>query len=79
MLSSLCQLGGLLSRRIDFEIVCPNTHNQTVAFTEEEFEETLKADDMVFHCNTCETNLTPTKQQLADFRKQFAKDNDKSH
>jgi len=56
---------------MDFEIVCPNNHDQTISFTEHEFEDTLKAGAMVFHCNTCDTNWTPTKEGLATFRKQF--------
>lgn len=58
-----------MSARLDFEIVCPNNHNQTVSFTREEFEDKLKSDVLVFHCNTCEANWPPSKEQIADFRK----------
>ena len=61
-----------MSDRIDFEIVCPNDHNQTVAFSREEFEETLKSGALVFHCNTCDTNWQPSHKDIAKFRKQFA-------
>jgi hypothetical protein len=33
----------LMSDRMEFEIVCPNDHNQTVTFSREEFEEALKS------------------------------------
>jgi DNA polymerase III sliding clamp (beta) subunit (PCNA family) len=36
-----------MSDRIDFEIVCPNDHDQTVTFSQEEFEETLKSGALV--------------------------------
>jgi hypothetical protein len=59
--------------RIEFEIVCPNNHNQTVAFSGEEFEEALKSDALVFHCNTCDANWTPSKEEIAKMRKRFSK------
>lgn len=62
-----------MSNRLDFEIDCPNNHNQTVSFTQEEFEEVLKSGSLLFHCNTCDTDWPPTKDELADFRRQFAK------
>ncbi|QOY91268.1 hypothetical protein [Paludibaculum fermentans] len=65
-----------MSDRFDFEVVCPNNHNQTVTFRQEEFEEALKSGALVFHCNTCDTNWPPTSDQLAMFRKQFAKNED---
>jgi hypothetical protein len=37
-------------------VVCPNNHEQTVSFTQQKFEEALKSDTLVFHCNTCEAN-----------------------
>ncbi len=64
------------SELMDFEIVCPNNHNQTVTFTREKFEEDLKADGLVFHCNTCDTNWTPSQEEIAKFRKELAKDGD---
>jgi hypothetical protein len=63
--------GGLMNNRVDFEIVCPNNHNQTVTFSEEEFDETLKSGSMIFHCNTCDTNWNPSSAEIAQFRKQF--------
>jgi hypothetical protein len=65
--------GGPMSDRIDFEIVCPNDHDQTVTFSQEEFEKALKSDDLVFHCNTCDANWPPSRAEIAEFRKQFAK------
>ncbi len=59
---------------IDFEIVCPNDHNQTVTFNQAEFEAALKSGALVFHCNTCDTNWPPSQEDLAKFRKQFSKD-----
>lgn len=62
-----------MSQQMDFEIVCPNNHNQTIHFSEQKFEETLKADDLVFHCNTCDTDWSPSGKVIAGIRKQFAK------
>jgi hypothetical protein len=62
-----------MSERIDFEIVCPNDHDQTVTFSQDEFEKALKSDDLVFHCNTCDANWPPSSADIAKFRKQFAK------
>jgi len=56
-----------------FEIVCPNDHDQTVTFSHDEFEGALKSGALVFHCNTCDTDWPPTPQEIAMFRKQFAK------
>ena len=58
---------------MDFDIVCPNNHDQIVTFTHEDFEERLKAGAMVFHCNTCDTNWTPGKDDIAAFRKALAR------
>jgi hypothetical protein len=63
-----------MSHRIDFEIVCPNDHDQTVTFNEEEFEKALKSGALVFHCNTCDTDWPPTRDEIAKFRREFAKD-----
>ena len=62
-----------MSDRMDFEIVCPNDHNQTVSFTQQQFEETLKSGALVFHCNTCDTNWPPSGEEIAKIRKQFSK------
>ena len=62
-----------MSDRLQFDIVCPNNHNQTVAFSHDEFEEALKSDTLVFHCNTCNTNWTPSKEEIARLRKEFSK------
>ena len=62
-----------MSDRMDFEIVCPNGHNQTVTFSQNEFEEALKSGALVFHCNTCDANWPPSKGEIAELRKQFSK------
>jgi hypothetical protein len=62
-----------MSDRVDFEIVCPNNHNQTVTFSQEEFEAALKSDTLVFHCNTCDTSWPPSHEEIATFRKQLSK------
>lgn len=62
-----------MNQRMDFEIVCPNDHDQTVTSSQEELEKALKSDDMVFRCNTCEANWPPSAADIAKFRKQFAK------
>ena len=63
-----------MSDRADFDIVCPNNHNQTVGFSQEEFDVALKSDGLVFHCNTCDADWTPSSEEIARLRKQFSKD-----
>ncbi len=62
-----------MSDRIDFEIVCPNDHDQTVTYSGEEFEAALKSGALVFHCNTCDTDWSPSTEEIAKFRREFAK------
>ena len=62
-----------MSHRLELDVVCPNNHNQTVTFTQEEFEETLKSGALVFHCNTCDTDWPPPSEDIVKFRKQFSK------
>lgn len=57
--------------RLEFDIVCPNNHNQSVAFSEKEFEASLKSGDLVFHCNTCEADWSPSRKEINYFRKGF--------
>ena len=61
-----------MDHRMDFEIVCPNDHDQTVTFSRDEFETKLKSGALIFHCNTCDTDWPPTHEEIASFRKQFA-------
>ena len=63
-----------MSDRVDFEIECPNDHDQTVTFSREEFEAELKSGALVFHCNTCDTDWSPTPEEIANIRKQFSKE-----
>jgi hypothetical protein len=63
-----------MSNRLEFETVCPKNHNQTVAFSQEEFEAALKSATLVFHCNTCDTDWPPSKDEIAKARKYFSKD-----
>lgn len=65
-----------MSQRLEFNIVCPNNHNQTITFSREEFENALKSDALVFHCNTCDANWTPSGEEVAKIRKQFSKTSD---
>jgi hypothetical protein len=60
-----------VSERLEFEIDCPNNHNQTVMFSEEQFEEALKSGALVFHCNTCDADWPPSTAEIANFRKQL--------
>ena len=64
-----------MSDRLSFDIVCPNNHDQTITFSRQEFEEALKSGTLVHHCNTCDTNWTPSPEEIAEIRKQFAKQN----
>ena len=63
-----------MSDRHSFEIVCPNNHNQTVQFNQPEFEKVLQSGTLVFHCNTCDTDWSPSGAEIAMFRKQFRKE-----
>ena len=62
-----------MSDRLEFDLVCPNNHNKAVKFSQKEFEDTLKAGALVFHCNTCDTNWSPSKDEIAKIRKHLAK------
>jgi hypothetical protein len=62
-----------MSERLKFEIICPNNHDQTVTYSQEEFETVLASDELVFHCNTCDTDWTPSSEDIAGIRKQFSK------
>jgi len=64
----------IMSKSVDFEVVCPNDHEQTVTFNRKEFEDTLKSGDLVFHCNTCDTNWTPSHENIEKFRKELSKE-----
>jgi hypothetical protein len=63
-----------MNRDAQLDTVCPNNHNLTVAFTRDTFEAALKAGALVFHCNTCDTNWPPTKEEISEIREQFADD-----
>ena len=58
--------------RLAFDIVCPNNHNQTVKYNQEEFEKALSSGALVFHCNTCDTDWPPSSSEIAELRKQFS-------
>ena len=62
-----------MSHKLEFDIVCPNNHNQTVKFTQQEFEAALKSDTLVFHCNTCDADWPPSTGDIAKLRKLFSK------
>ena len=61
-----------MSKTVELETVCPNNHNLSVEFDQDEFESALKSDTLVFHCNTCETDWPPTKEEIAKIRTGFA-------
>ena len=62
-----------MTNRLEFETDCPNNHNQTITLSQEEFEAALQSNSSVFHCNTCDTNWTPSGEEIATLRKQFSK------
>jgi hypothetical protein len=62
-----------VSERLEFDIDCPNNHDQTVSFNQEEFEDELKSGTLVFHCNTCDADWPPSSEDIAKIRKQFSK------
>ncbi len=59
--------------RLKFEIDCPNNHNQTVTYTQEEFEAALKSGALELHCNTCDTDWSLSSEEIAKLRKEFSK------
>jgi hypothetical protein len=61
-----------MGNRTVFDIVCPNNHNQSVKFTQDEFEALLKSGALVFHCNTCDTTWPPSTEEIAIFRRRFS-------
>ena len=65
-----------MNSRVDFNVVCPNNHDQTLSFSEKEFEESLTSGNLVFHCNTCDTNWPPSAEDIAKVRKCFADEKD---
>lgn len=62
-----------MSNRVQLDTVCPNNHNLTVTFSQEQFEAALKSDALVFHCNTCDTDWPPSGAEIAKLRKEFEK------
>ncbi len=60
-----------MAETVDLETACPNNHNQTIHLTREEFETKLKADSLVFHCNTCDTDWTPKTKEISKLRSAF--------
>ncbi|MBV9506292.1 MAG: hypothetical protein JO323_14935 [Acidobacteriia bacterium] len=58
--------------RAELDTVCPNNHNLTLNFRRDEFEAALKSGELVFHCNTCEANWPPSREDIAKVRKQFS-------
>jgi len=62
-----------MTDRMEFETVCPNNHNQTVSFSRTQFEEALKSDTLMFHCNTCETDWPPSREEIVKLHKHFSK------
>jgi len=58
--------------RVTLETVCPHNHNQAIVFTRKGFEEALKTDTLVFHCNTCDTDWPPRSEEIAKLRKHFS-------
>ena len=62
-----------MSQAREFEITCPNSHNQTVSFTLEQLDNDLKSDALLFHCNTCDTNWTPSRADIDKMRRELTK------
>jgi len=60
-----------MTTHAQLDTVCPNNHNLTVSFTRDEFEAALKAGGLVLHCNTCDANWPPSKEDIARIREQF--------
>ncbi len=65
--------GATMSDRARLDTVCPNNHNLTVNLSRDEFTAALKSDTFVLHCNTCDTNWPPSREDIESIKKQFAK------
>lgn len=63
-----------MSKRISYDVVCPNGHNVAVKYSKEEFEESLANGVLEFVCNTCDTRWPPTHAEIEDARKRFAEE-----
>lgn len=61
-----------MSDHAEVDTVCPNNHNLTFTVTRKEFEDALKSGSFVLHCNTCDTNWPPSREDIETIRKQFA-------
>jgi hypothetical protein len=64
----------LMSDRAHLETVCPNNHDLSVTLRRKEFEAALQSDTLVFHCNTCDTNWPPSREDIKKIREQFSKE-----
>ncbi len=60
-----------MNDRAQLDTVCPNNHNLTLNMTREEFEVALKSGSFVLHCNTCDANWPPSREDIESIRKQF--------
>ena len=65
-----------MSHRVDFDVVCPNNHNQSISLSEEDFHAALKSGGLKFHCNTCEANWSPSHEDVEKLRRRFAKESE---
>jgi hypothetical protein len=61
-----------MNSHAQLDAVCPNNHNLTVSFTRDEFESAQKTGGLLLHCNTCEANWPPSKEDIAKIREQLA-------
>ena len=64
-----------MSQWAKLDTVCPNNHNLTLFLTfltRSQFEAALKTDSFLLHCNTCDTNWLPSREDIESIRKQFA-------
>lgn len=61
-----------MNDHVAYETDCPNNHNQTVKLTRKEFDAALDSDTLVFHCNTCDTDWTPSGEDIGKLRKYFS-------
>ncbi len=60
-----------MSRRVELNTVCPNNHNLTVDLTADEFSARLRTGTLEFHCNTCDTNWPPSREEIRKIREAF--------
>src|ERR1017187_2086758 len=62
-----------VNRPAESDQIHPQIPPTRLKFSRDEFEAALKSDALVFHCNTCDADWTPSSEEIARLRTQFSK------